>query len=160
MRANFAVRVPSGVSISRCSGMTPGRGDPFRLQPLLDIFGSLRIEADDMRALMTFQEVRDARGGPRRIFAGQDFQVVVGEHHAAIAGTLRLHRLARFPGGRMGRIGRELEAHRLEAPHGVGKIPHRHAYVVEIVDIGQGGRQLTCGISENSRKDALHCTLN
>src|SRR5262249_55436184 len=55
------------------------------------------IEADDMRTLVMLEEVRDARRRFLRVLARQDFQIGVLEHHAAVAGTQRLDRLAGLP---------------------------------------------------------------
>ncbi len=62
------------------------------MQALIDRLRIFRIEADDMRALMPLEESGDTGSRLRRIFARQDFQIIVGEHHTAIAGPQRFYR--------------------------------------------------------------------
>jgi hypothetical protein len=91
-----------------------------------------------MCALVMPEEVCDARRRLLRVFAGEDFEIGVPEHDAAVAGAERLYGIARLPGGGVRRIRRELEAHRLVARGGRRKMANGHANMIDIGDVHVG----------------------
>jgi hypothetical protein len=91
---------------------------------------------------MSPQEVDDPRAGRGAVLAGEDLEIIVRENNAAVAvGELR-HRVAGLPRARMQRERRKKKAHRFVARCGLRHVAHRHANMIDAMQVFSHGTYL------------------